>query len=215
MSRLPQLRASFMDAAERRARAPARVAGGRRQQPLRMVVAAALVLLLLAAAALAATAVLRTGSPVRPSRLTPTVGLGTPAPGGSRVLGVSFADPSGGPAWGIRLVHTTRDLLCIQLGRLYRGSLGVLGLDGAFRDDGQFHPLPPDTIGRQPGATSCQPEGVRVSLEVSGIPESGLMPEFGGSRGALAGQMGLLWPARPRRGERHIQLPGHVSHGSR
>jgi hypothetical protein len=179
MSQLPQLRASFMDAAERRAGAPARVARGRRQ-PLRMVVAVALVLLLLAAAALAASGVLRTGSPVRPSRrLAPTVGLGAPAPGGSRVLRVSFADPAGGPAWGIRLVHTTRDLLCIQLGRLYRGSLGVLGLDGAFRDDGQFHPLPPDTIGRQPGATSCQPEGVRVSLDVSGIPESGLMPEFG------------------------------------
>src|SRR5580704_9827383 len=89
VSQLPQLRASFMDAAERRAGAPARVARGRRQ-PLRMVVAVALVLLLLAAAALAASGVLRTGSPVRPSRrLAPTVGLGAPAPGGSRVLRVS------------------------------------------------------------------------------------------------------------------------------
>ncbi len=112
-------------------------------------------------------------------RLTPTVGLGVPARGGSRVLGVSFADPAGGPPWGMRLVHTTRDLVCIQVGRLYRGTLGVLGLDGAFHDDGQFHPLPPNTIGRQPGATSCQPQSVRRSLEVSGIPESGLMPEIG------------------------------------
>jgi len=179
VSRLPQLRASFMDAAERRTSAPARVGRGRRP-PLRVGVVVALALLVLAAAALAATGVLRTGSPVRPSgRLVPTVGLGVPAGGGSRVLGVSFADPAGGPPWGMRLVHTTRDLVCIQVGRLYRGSLGVLGLDGAFHDDGQFHPLPPDTIGREPGATSCQPEDVRVSLEVSGIPESGLMPEVG------------------------------------
>jgi hypothetical protein len=178
VSRLPQLRASFLDAAERRKSAPSPVARGRKR-PLRLIVVAALVLLLLAAAALAASGVLRTGSPVRPSRLTPTVGLGVPARGGSRVLGVSFADPAGGPRWGMRIVHTTRDLVCIQVGRLYHGALGVLGLDGAFHDDGQFHPLPPDTIGRQPGATSCQPEADRVSLEVSGIPESGLMPESG------------------------------------
>ena len=79
----------------------------------------------------------------------------------------------------MRLVHTTRDLVCIQVGRLYHGALGVLGVDRAFHDDGQFHPLPPDTIARQPGATSCHPEGVQVSLEVSGIPASGLMPELG------------------------------------
>ncbi|MGO8907018.1 MAG: hypothetical protein ACLQMH_15565 [Solirubrobacteraceae bacterium] len=179
MSRLPQLRASFMDAAERQTKLPARAARGRRR-PLRMILTATLVALLLAAAAVAATGVLRTGSAVRPGeRLTPTAGFGVPAPGGSRILGVSFADPAGGPPWGMRVVHTTRDLVCIQLGRLYRGSLGVLGLDGAFHDDGLFHPLPPDVIGRQLGAASCQPEAVRVSLEVSGIPESGLMPEIG------------------------------------
>jgi hypothetical protein len=179
MSRLPQLRASFMDAAERQAKLPARAARGRRR-PLRMILTVALVALLLAAAAVAATGVLRTGSAVRPrERLTPTAGFGVPAPGGSRILGVSFADPAGGPPWGMRIIHTTRDLVCIQLGRLYRGSLGVLGLDGAFHDDGLFHPLPPDVIGRQLGAASCQPEADRVSLEVSGIPESGLMPEMG------------------------------------
>jgi hypothetical protein len=179
VSRLPQLRASFMDAAERRTGVPARTRRGRKRR-LPLVVVVALVALALAAAAVAATAVLRTGSPVRPARrLTPTVGVGVPARGGSRVLGVSFADPAGGPPWGMQVVHTTRDLVCIQIGRRYRGALGVLGLDGAFHDDGQFHPLPPDTIDRQRGATSCQPEGVQVSLEVSGIPESGLMPELG------------------------------------
>ncbi len=179
MSRLPQLRASFLAAAQRSTGASAPIAA-RRTRSLRLGVIVSLVLLGLTAVAVAATGVLRTGSPVRPSgRLTPTVGLGVPARGGSRLLGVTFADPAGGPPWGMRLVHTTRDLLCVQVGRVYHGTLGVLGLDGAFHDDGSFHPLPPDTIGRQFGTTSCQPESVRVSQEVSGLPESGLMPKVG------------------------------------
>jgi hypothetical protein len=194
VSRLPQLRATFLDAAERRAGAPAPIA--RRRKSLRLVVVLALVLLLLAAAALAATTVLRTGSPVRPAqRLTPTVGLGVPDRGGSRVLGVSFADPAGGPPWGMRVVHTSRDLVCVQVGRLYRGELGVLGLDGAFHDDGQFHPLPADTIGR--AGESCELNGTHSSDEISGIPESGLTP-VPGSLGALSRarwiSYGLLGP---------------------
>lgn len=189
MSRLPQLRASFMEAAERQTTLPARGARRPRRQ-LRTALTIALLALLLAAAAVAATGVLRTGSAVRPrERLTPTAGFGVPAPGGSHVLGVKFADPAGGPPWGLRVVHTTRDLVCIELGRLYRGSLGVVGLDGAFHDDGLFHPLPPDVIGRQLGAATCQPEADRVSLEVSGIPESGLMPSFG-NLGAVSGTGG-------------------------
>jgi hypothetical protein len=195
VSRLPQLRATFLAAAERQTSAPERRASRRR---LPLIALAVLSLLLVAAAALATSGVLRIGSAVRPSgRLTPTVGLGVPARGGSRVLAVRSADPAGGPPWGMRVVHTSRDLVCIQVGRLYRGALGVFGLDGAFGDDGQFHPLPPDTIGRQPGATSCQPEADRVSLEVSGIPESGLMPESG-NLGALSRDRwvsyGLLGP---------------------
>ena len=179
MSRLPQLRASFMDAAERQTTVRAPVARGRRRSR-RIVLIVALVALLLAAAAVAATGLLRTGSAVRPSqRLTPTAGVGVPAPGGSRMLGVSSADPAGGPPWGLRIVHTTRDLVCVQVGRLYGGSLGVLGLDGAFHDDGLFHPLPPDVIGRELGTGSCQPAGLGESLEVSGIPESGLIPRLG------------------------------------
>jgi len=180
MNTLPQLRASLVAAAERQGQSAARAPRARRRT-LRLALVAALVLLALAAVAVAATGVLGTGAPVRPTQpLKPSVGLGVPARGGSRILRASAADPAGGPRWGLRLVHTTRDLLCIQLGRLYHGQLGVLGLDGAFGNDRRFHPLPPDTIGRQPGAVNCQPEGGAVSLEVSGIPESGLMPEEGG-----------------------------------
>jgi hypothetical protein len=99
--------------------------------------------LLSAASALAATGVIPLGSAVKvPYRLSPGVGSGVPAPGGSRLLGPTFADPEGGPPWGIRVVRTTRGLVCMQIGRVQDGRLGELGIDGAFHDDGRFHPLP-------------------------------------------------------------------------
>ena len=55
-------------------------------------------------------------------------------------------DPSGGAPWGMRTSKTTRGLSCIQIGRVASGQLGVLGQDGAFANDGRFHPLPPQVI---------------------------------------------------------------------
>jgi hypothetical protein len=192
VSRLPQLRASLLDAAQqqanastRRAGAPARGTGGRR--PLRLVALAVLCVLLLAGAALAASGILRTGSPVPSAgRLLPTVGFGVPSRGGSRLLAVRSSDPDGGPAWGMRVVHTTRDLVCIQVGRVYDGQLGVLGSDGAFANDGQFHRLPvqsTDGLGEQ-----CALAGTYSSDEISGMPESALM--------ARSGRLGALRRAR-------------------
>ncbi len=136
MTRLGELRESFMEAAERSVGEGA-PRSRRRAVSARVVAMAVLLALLLGAGAIAASGVLRTGSPVHaPARLAPTVGLGAPARGGSRVLGVSAADPSGGPRWGLRLVRTTRDLVCVQVGRLYHGRLGVLGIDGAFGGTG-------------------------------------------------------------------------------
>jgi hypothetical protein len=176
VSRLPQLRATFLEAAERRALASAPLSPRRR--PLRLIAIAALCLLLLTAAALAAGGVLPIGSSVPSAgRQTPTVGLGVPARGGSRVLAVSFPDPAGGPPWGIRVVHTTRDLVCLQVGRLYRGQLGVLGRDGAFADDGQFHPLPAQAI--EGLGAHCDVGGPYSSNEISGIPASGEVPPSG------------------------------------
>jgi hypothetical protein len=51
-------------------------------------------------------------------------------------------DPAGGLPWGMRIVHTTRGLICVQIGRVYHGQLGQLGVDGAFGNDGRFHALP-------------------------------------------------------------------------
>jgi hypothetical protein len=167
--------------------AAGRAAPVRRRRRLPLIALAVLSLLLVAAAALAASGILRIGSPVPSARrLTPTVGLGVPFRGGSRVLAVSAPDPAGGPPWGMRIVHTTRDLVCVQVGRLYHGQLGVLGQDGAFGDDGQFHPLPTQAIGG--AGAHCDLSDTYSSNEISGIPESGQMP--------MSGNLGSLSHAR-------------------
>jgi hypothetical protein len=115
----------------------------RRLTPLGVGVAA---LVVGGAVALAASGVL-TGAPVKPTGpLSPTVGSGIPARGGSRILPLRAADPAGGLPWGVRIVDTTRGYVCLQVGRVQNGQLGELGTDGAFHDDGRFHPIPPDIL---------------------------------------------------------------------
>jgi hypothetical protein len=70
----------------------------------------------------------------------------SPIEGAGRLLPLRAADPAGGPPWGMRVVYTTRGLVCVQVGRVYHGQLGQLGIDGAFGDDGRFHALPPDAL---------------------------------------------------------------------
>jgi len=103
---------------------------------------AAIVVLAGGAIAAAATGVL-TGSPVSnpAGPPVPHAGYGVPVAGGSDLLALRVADPEGGLPWGMRIVHTTRGLVCVQVGRVYRGQLGQLGVDGVFHDDGRFHPL--------------------------------------------------------------------------
>jgi hypothetical protein len=112
-------------------------------------VALIVVALVLATAAitLAATGVILTGSPVGTARAPiATAGEGVPVPGGARLLPLRAADPAGGLPWGMRIIHTTRGLICVQVGRVYHGQLGQLGVDGAFHNDGRFHPLPADAL---------------------------------------------------------------------
>jgi hypothetical protein len=99
------------------------------------------------AIAVAATGLLN-GRPVSEPAGTPTPnsGSGVPvAPGGSHLAALT-ADPEGGLPWAMQLVHTTRGELCVQIGRVHDGQIGQLGIDGAFHDDGRFHPLPPDIL---------------------------------------------------------------------
>jgi hypothetical protein len=114
---------------------------------VRVVLIVLALLLATAAITLAATGVILTGSPVATVRApVATADEGIPVAGGARLLTLRAPDPAGGLPWGMRIIHTTRGLICVQIGRVYQGQLGQLGVDGAFHDDGRFHPLPPDAL---------------------------------------------------------------------
>jgi hypothetical protein len=151
--------------------------------------------------ALAATGVLRSGSPVpATAHLTPGAQLGVPLPRRTRLIARSAPDPAGGPPWSMRIVRTTRDVVCLQIARLYGGQLGVIGEDGAFRDDGRFHPLPPGAISRTPRRflSECYPAGQATAQELSGMPASGELTAAGALDRPAADRrlyFGMLGPA--------------------
>jgi len=170
MSSLPQLRQSLMLAAEGRAaqaREPERGGEPRRARrrpryARRSSLAVMLVfgLLMLAAVAYATTQLIKTGSPVQSEEhFAPNAGAGVAIARSEGLLGIAAADPDGGPPWTMRIYDTSRGLGCAQVGRLLRGRIGVLGQDGAFNDDGRFHPLP---------AQASQAEGECVLLDGRG-----------------------------------------------
>jgi hypothetical protein len=115
----------------------------------RLNAAAIAVMLVLGGGAIAVAATgLLNGSPVKDpaGTPTPTSGSGVPVAAGGSQLAAITADPEGGLPWAIQLVHTTRGELCVQIGRVHDGQIGQLGIDGAFHDDGRFHPLAPDVL---------------------------------------------------------------------
>jgi hypothetical protein len=145
---LQELRADLL-AAARRQEATRRAGGGLRSwlaRRLNAPVMAVVLLLAGGAVAVAATGVL-SGSPVtQQGKPRPNAGFGLPVAGGSRLLALQAPDPQGGLPWGMRVVRTTRGETCVQIARLDGGQLGQLGIDGAFHDDGRFHPLAPDVL---------------------------------------------------------------------
>jgi hypothetical protein len=161
---------------------PTRLIGRSRRVPV--VALIALAALVLAAAALAATQIIGFGAPVGPSharsgRERPSVssGVGVPvasvagSPASVQPLALSVPDPGGGLPWGMRIVRTTRGLLCMQIGRLLDGRLGVLGQDGEFDDDGRFHELPATVL--EPGP--CIPPTAWTILSDAGLPAAGAL----------------------------------------
>lgn len=113
----------------------------------------AAVLLAGGAIALAATGVILTGSAVPAAApLGPSEGIGATV--SSRLLPLQVRDPAGGLPWGMRIVETSRGLLCAQVGRVDNGSLGELGTDGAFNNDGLFHPFPSGVEQTFPGGST-------------------------------------------------------------
>ena len=134
MTFLPQLRDELV------AVAPAR---STRRRAVRAGVFALIAAPLLTAGALAASGVIGIGSPVPAGPAPdPHRGGGAPIAASTRLLALRVADPAGGPPWGLRLVHTTRGLTCLQTGRIVDGKLGVLGQDGVTGNDGRFHEMP-------------------------------------------------------------------------
>lgn len=188
-------------AAARRQEARHRTPGARAGRHRRLQIAIVVLVLLLAGATIAlAASGLLSGSPVKPSgQLNPRVGEGIPAPGGSRLLSLRASDPEGGAPWGMRIVHTTRGQVCVQIGRVQNDQLGEIGTDGAFKNDGRFHPLPPDVLPTEGTASSntlCVLAGQTFTGVLIGLDDSaartprGLTVAFGKKRDVSFGVLG-------------------------
>lgn len=166
----------------------------RRRSSLRVASAISLGLLATAAAAVAATGLL-SGAPVKPQEhLTPTTGWGIPIPSSVRLLALSAPDPVGGPPWGLRLIHTSRGLGCLQFGRLNGGKLSVIGQDDAFHDDRRLHQLPTDVFEPE-GCTSLDATGhTYIAAGRVAVPASGYTPACNGPEGHNGAQPARVHP---------------------
>jgi hypothetical protein len=131
--------------------------------------------LVIAGPAAAAVSLLQSGSPIGAGApLTPKAGAGVAVRGGE-LLPLRVDDPAGGPPWGMRLIRTSRGLVCLQVGRVAFGTIGVLGQDGAFNDDGRFHAFSPNY---RSGPVPCPVPDARghafINVSDSAAPTSGL-----------------------------------------
>jgi hypothetical protein len=187
MTLLPEVEHALLDAVARdqATRRRPRLASIRARS-LRLPAFALLALLCTTTIALAASGVFLTGSSVPthgPQR--PGYELGVPVRGDSELLALRAPDPAGGLPWGMRVIHTTRGYLCVQIARVQDGMLGELGSDGAFHDDGRFHPLPEDALGAQLAlGVNCElPGRSGFSAAIVGLQSSavGLHPSAAGN----------------------------------
>jgi hypothetical protein len=145
------------------------------RRPITLSFAAALIL---TGGALAATGVIPIGSAVPTSHnRSLDRDTGVLLPGTGKVLSLRAADPGGGPDWAMRVQATTRDAVCLQAARAADGKLGVLGQDGAFRDDGRFHPLPAQSGSLACGAPDASGD-TSLSISANAVPASGAAEGF-------------------------------------
>jgi hypothetical protein len=150
--------------------------------------------------ALAATGVILTGSAVPAAApIGPSEGIGVPV--SSRLLPVRAQDPDGGLPWGMRIVETSRGLVCAQVGRIDNGQLGELGIDGAFNNDGLFHPFPSGVVQSFPGGSTedgTQIEGGTCTLAGSAVWGSAVAAELWGVDRNAAFAHGHFSPKSPQ-----------------
>jgi len=204
VSYLPDLRGELLQAARRAEHAPATVPapaappargygrGGRWRRAWRWRWAAVNVALGLAGTlvGLNAAGVFHRGTALGPE-VAPSASSdeGVAIAGSVKLLGLRAADPGGGLPWGIRVARTTRGLTCVDVGRVDFATIGVLGQDGAFADDGRFHPVADDVFDPQ----GCDLSDARgdgfVNVALQDAPASGLFagpPAAGGCSPAEA-----------------------------
>ena len=97
----------------------------------------------------------------------------------AQLLGLRVADPHGGPAWGMRMLRTTRGDTCIQIGRVQGDQVGSLGIDHAWNDDHLFHAFPADAVTEDCGTTDGAGHAF-LNLSDAALPSSA-EPTFGAS----------------------------------
>jgi hypothetical protein len=129
-------------------------------------------------AALAAAGVFRTGTPVGSNVPSdPRVQDGLAVGSSVRLLPLSVTDLGGAPAWGLRYMRTSRGLACLQYGRVVAGMIGALGEDGAFSNDGRFHPFSVNYEQGIPGSGCSDLDtrgGAVFNAIIQRIPASGM-----------------------------------------
>jgi hypothetical protein len=160
--------------------------------------------LVLAAASAGAALLFSSGETVAPAFVlpaTPAAGFGEPVPQSLALLPMRVADTEGGPPWAMRVIRTSRGLLCLQAGRVVDGRLGALGTGYAFHADKRFHPfLADDAI----STDACPAVGASGTAFLPGppviVPANGL---------ALAGEN------VSQSDQVHCDLPGQQNWGVR
>ncbi len=96
-------------------------------------------------------------------------------------------------------------MLCVYVGRAQNGTLGVIGQDGVFHDDGLFHPLNPGSQASFACSTSIEPF-VIYSLGPA-IPASGYTGAPGTPIGGCRERVNLNGPTvspQTRKRLRHV-----------
>ena len=194
-----EVKTELVSAANRRAHVPwwARVRLPVRHRGLAIVVAALVVATPAIAAVGTVSGWFSAGKPDGYYPASPTSGLGTVLPNGDRLLPIRVADPDGGPPWGIRLVRTSRDDTCIQVGRVEDGQIGALGIDGAWGDDHEFHEIKPnDGMADICGATDGAGHGF-ANQAAHGAPASVDVPLYNSGGGSPDRCRSPYIPPRP------------------